>query len=237
MPLIQARCSNCDGEIEIDSDKMAGKCKHCGTLYITEEVINNYNTVNQYHTTQHITKNIYGNDSLDAEDYIKNGEVFISLEDYLKAEIAFNNAINQNPADWRGWFGIVKTKTSNFTDYDDISHLEYLKKAKKVANKKQQLEIELLYKDYQRIKKIKDSGHSEKYINYKEKNGEKLQKYQQKQQLKYLEEKKRMNAEIIENYNKSIINTHRKKSTIIITTLLTLIAVLILILWSVLQNN
>lgn len=44
MGFIAARCTQCGAEIEVDDTKEAGICKYCGTPFITEKVINNYNT-------------------------------------------------------------------------------------------------------------------------------------------------------------------------------------------------
>lgn len=44
MPLVPAKCTQCGANIEIDDTKEAGICKYCGTAFITEKAINNYNT-------------------------------------------------------------------------------------------------------------------------------------------------------------------------------------------------
>ena len=44
MGFIPARCTQCGAAIEVDDTKEAGICKHCGTAFVTEKAINNYNT-------------------------------------------------------------------------------------------------------------------------------------------------------------------------------------------------
>ena len=44
MSFIPARCTQCGAEIEVDDTKEAGICKYCGTAFVTEKAINNYNT-------------------------------------------------------------------------------------------------------------------------------------------------------------------------------------------------
>jgi len=60
----------------------------------------------------------------EVEDYIKNGEVFLSLKEWDKAYKQFEKATEIAPADWRGWFGLVKVTTFNLTqtffEYDDL---------------------------------------------------------------------------------------------------------------------
>lgn len=44
MGFIPARCTQCGAEIKVDDKKDAGICEHCGTPFVTEKVIKNYNT-------------------------------------------------------------------------------------------------------------------------------------------------------------------------------------------------
>lgn len=46
MGLVAAKCTQCGANIEIDDSKEAGICKYCGTAFITEKAINNYNITN-----------------------------------------------------------------------------------------------------------------------------------------------------------------------------------------------
>ena len=62
MPLVQAKCTNCGADLEIDNTKDAAICPYCGTAFIVEKAINNYNTTNQIHAG---TVNIYGGNSAD----------------------------------------------------------------------------------------------------------------------------------------------------------------------------
>lgn len=54
MPLVVAKCTQCGANIEVDDTKEAGICKYCGTAFITEKAINNYNT---YITNNYTTNN------------------------------------------------------------------------------------------------------------------------------------------------------------------------------------
>lgn len=44
MPLVAAKCTQCGANIEVDDTKEAGICNFCGTAFITEKAITNYNT-------------------------------------------------------------------------------------------------------------------------------------------------------------------------------------------------
>ena len=42
--VVDAKCTNCGIDIEVDENKEADICPRCGTAFITEKVINNYKT-------------------------------------------------------------------------------------------------------------------------------------------------------------------------------------------------
>lgn len=44
MGFVVAKCTECGANIEVDDTKEAGICKYCGTAFVTENAINNYNT-------------------------------------------------------------------------------------------------------------------------------------------------------------------------------------------------
>lgn len=46
MALVPAKCTQCGASIEVDPSQEAGICRSCGTAFITEKVIKNYNTLN-----------------------------------------------------------------------------------------------------------------------------------------------------------------------------------------------
>lgn len=50
MSLVPAICTQCGAQIKVDTIHEAGICPHCGTAFITEKAINNYNnyTTNNY---------------------------------------------------------------------------------------------------------------------------------------------------------------------------------------------
>ncbi len=46
MPLINAKCTSCGAAIEVDPSKEAQICQYCGSAFIVEKAINNYNITN-----------------------------------------------------------------------------------------------------------------------------------------------------------------------------------------------
>lgn len=62
MALVQAKCTNCGANLEVDSSNKAAVCQSCGTHFIVEKAINNYNTTNNIKTD---VVNVYGGNSAD----------------------------------------------------------------------------------------------------------------------------------------------------------------------------
>lgn len=56
--LVAAKCTQCGANIQVDSTHEAGICPNCGTAFITEKAVNNYNTsyitTNNYNTVTNI---------------------------------------------------------------------------------------------------------------------------------------------------------------------------------------
>lgn len=55
MPLVPAKCPECGGLVEVDNEKRAGLCQHCGQPFVVEDAIQTFNTyyqtTNNYNTT------------------------------------------------------------------------------------------------------------------------------------------------------------------------------------------
>ena len=154
MALVAAKCTNCGAALQIEHSKEAGICPHCGMAFITEKAITNYNITNVNYNTQNVVKNIYGHEKTEAEDHIRNGDVFILLGQYKEAQEQYWPAIKSNPANWQGWFGLAKSETQNFTNFlldhekgipITNQHLDFLQKAKVVAPPEALQEIEAAY--------------------------------------------------------------------------------------------
>ncbi len=62
MALVQAKCTNCGANLEVDSSNEAAVCQFCGTPFIVEKAINNYNTTNNIKAD---VVNVYGGNSAD----------------------------------------------------------------------------------------------------------------------------------------------------------------------------
>lgn len=86
MPLVQAKCTNCGANLEINNTLDAAVCPYCGAAFIVEKAINNFNTTN--HISAGVV-NVYGGNSA---DFVIRGGV---LEKYNGAatEVVIPNSV------------------------------------------------------------------------------------------------------------------------------------------------
>ena len=101
--LLEWKCKACGGNIKIDSNQKHGQCPYCGREYTEQEIINIYNT---YKIT--VDENGLDNQLSNAYVYLEAGS------DYDKATVLFNNIVQVYAHDYRGWYGLLKSKTHNF---------------------------------------------------------------------------------------------------------------------------
>lgn len=149
MALISAKCPHCGADIRVNEGSKSGVCEFCGATFVTQDAVTNYTVNNNYNTVQYITKTAAS--AAEAGEYIRRGDVLLSLGEFGRAEEAYLRAVELEPADWRGWFGMVKTRTKNFTDYEDTSHAALYDKAQKVAPKEASEAMSRLYEPYSNV--------------------------------------------------------------------------------------
>ncbi len=85
MAMIPAKCTQCGANIQVDDTKEAGICESCGTAFITEKAINNYNVTNNINVAN-ATINIAGGDIdnllIRAQQYEERGDYETAKEYY-----------------------------------------------------------------------------------------------------------------------------------------------------------
>lgn len=82
MALIPAKCTECGASIKVDSDKEAGICEYCGTPFITEKVINNFNLSGNINI-ENATVNVPG---ADIDNLLARAQQYEELGDKEKQE-------------------------------------------------------------------------------------------------------------------------------------------------------
>ena len=64
MSLINAICTNCGAQLKVESNKEAAICEYCGSAFIVEKAIKNYNFVNNNKINAEVV-NIFGSNNSD----------------------------------------------------------------------------------------------------------------------------------------------------------------------------
>lgn len=123
MKLVAAKCTQCGADIDVDASLLKGCCPFCHTEFLVEQVVNNY-IVSSSEEVSNLVKA--------GEARLLFGEYDIALEKFLKI-------CDLYPQDYRGWLGLIKAKTKNFTEVfstrnqlDEV--LEFYRKAEIVAS-------------------------------------------------------------------------------------------------------
>ncbi len=151
MPLVPARCPMCGGNIEVDPYLETAVCKYCDTKFVTEKAINNYYTNFDIGTLY--ANEVKINDDSSRDNRVKSGETHIRFNNYDLAENTFREMTEKFPYDYRGWWGLIKVYTRNFTDFSiDRPELYKIKnlydKAYDMADPKEKALIEAEYRKY-----------------------------------------------------------------------------------------
>lgn len=117
MPLVNAKCTNCGGTLTVDASKDAAICDFCGSPFIVEKAIQNYN----YHITNNITAQnviITGKGEMEKERLLQNAKTQLDFKDYATARSIFQEVSTDYPDDYRAWYGMASIDTEEFTKVD-----------------------------------------------------------------------------------------------------------------------
>ncbi len=103
MALVPAICTQCGAQIEVDNTHDAGICKYCGTAFVIEKAINNYNIRNVVNVQSGgNTINIASADQ--SNKYIMMARKYKSNGDFEKAEKFYTLALEGQPDNWEANF-------------------------------------------------------------------------------------------------------------------------------------
>lgn len=102
MALIPAKCTQCGANIEVDVSQEAGICKYCGTAFITEKAINNYNTyITNNNNFAGANINVVGGDVTNLLELAKNALEINNEDDILRY---CEKALEINVKSAEAWF-------------------------------------------------------------------------------------------------------------------------------------
>lgn len=110
MPLVAAKCTQCGANIEVDDSKEAGICKYCGTAFITEKAITNYNTyITNNNNFAGANINVLGGN---VDNLVKMAENAIEAGNGKEAIEYANKALEINPESSKAW--LLKMKAIEY---------------------------------------------------------------------------------------------------------------------------
>ncbi len=159
MAFIAAKCPQCGANIKVDQTHDAGICPHCGTAFVTEKAINNYNV--NYNVTK-----IIG--SVDEEDLLDDAMTLYQFGQKVKALDVFRRFTSAVPKAFVGWYYTAKIIDEIFDDKStDAAIAEEMTGAVDVAYK--------LAKDKEEFASIKPlyiKGKQMQILNLQRKNAE-----------------------------------------------------------------
>lgn len=145
-----AKCPFCGAELYVKYSKGGGFCPYCKKEFDCEKAVKLYNSVHVEVDggEKRIAK---GEDYLEVERALDRAEFYLKNKQFSKAEQELNGALELTNCDYRVYFGIVRAKTSNFTDYLDQTHKPWLEKAIACADVEEKAVIGRLYKEYRQV--------------------------------------------------------------------------------------
>lgn len=82
MALVPAICTQCGAKLEVDDTRDAAICQHCGTAFVTEKAINNYNITN---VNTFNNPNVIINSESELDRLINAAKAYENLNDYENA--------------------------------------------------------------------------------------------------------------------------------------------------------
>ena len=153
MTLVPAICTQCGSKLEVDPSREAAVCPYCKTPFITQKAINHYNTTNVTNIGSLHAEVLNVTDDNSRDNRVKSGETFIRLNDYVSAEKIFGDLTKDCPYDYRGWWGLIRVYSVDFSDMtidgEKLSSIAQLyQKAIAVASIDEQKAIEPQYEAY-----------------------------------------------------------------------------------------
>lgn len=81
--LVAAKCTQCGANLQVDSTHEAGICPHCGTAFITEKAVNNYNNTYVTNNTYNSVTNINGGEVHIHNDVESAEQLFQKIKDTI----------------------------------------------------------------------------------------------------------------------------------------------------------
>ena len=159
MEQFKMKCPNCLAEFTGDSTQLNIKCPNCEKELSTNMAIKYYQAIHKITTEK--TKIAHGEIYAQVDHILDEVKWYIENEMFDSALELINNALTLTTTDGRVYMQRVIAKTKNFTDYDEETHYEDLKKAIELSTALEKEQIKKTYAPYHRKKILPKEEFSE----------------------------------------------------------------------------
>ena len=153
---LNAKCPFCGAELYIGYDKGTGLCTVCKRQFDNEKAIKLYKSLYEEKKETEQKRTLSGEEYLEIDRILNRVEFHLERKNFVSAREELEKALAINTSDYRIYFGFVRVETQNLTDYRNVSHEEYLKKAIDCADSEEKKIIMRLYKDFYNLSKLSD---------------------------------------------------------------------------------
>lgn len=138
MSIITLKCKNCGSDLSINHDSKTITCLHCGSTFMMVDLLDEQDVA--------FSKNMKPQDletKIEFAEALKQGETYLYKAEYELAEQSFKRAIELNNKNYKGYWGVVRAKTSNLNKIpDEKDYYEYAKLAIKYVDKDDKIYLE-----------------------------------------------------------------------------------------------
>ena len=161
MPFVEAKCPECGGLLEVDSEKKAAVCRYCGEAFIIQDAIANYQ----------VYVNGNGNQK-QIDSYLKIAQSALSEKRYEEAVDSFSKVIELDVSCVDAYLGkLMAENASNnmeslFLNTDNLEETSEFKKIMLFANEELKSKIAQYRNKHQNNKSDKKTLLEEKMVGY-----------------------------------------------------------------------
>ena len=156
--LTSAVCPTCGAPLKvIDEEKGTMQCEYCGGT-----------SIDNRHTFTHVSRDF----ASELEYELTNADALIESGYYDKAFYAYNELMNKHSADWRVWWGMLRSRTQNFllvnvnsNDFQTAEH--YYNTAMKHIPEEKKKECEAVYEKWKGLVFAYNKAIADAYKRYK----------------------------------------------------------------------
>lgn len=115
MPLVNAQCTRCKADIQIDGTNKTGFCLRCGARVVVSEAVQNFQKSHENDEPLSPAEAAGANSVI--EDLMLQAEAFLGQGVFDAAESTYRSIISREPQNWQAHWGFIKAKTNNLDAY------------------------------------------------------------------------------------------------------------------------